>query len=298
MFSFRFRHFWDYVVFPRTYFMRRWQPKDIFYGLFLAIMHLGALAAPFYFTREAFVAFLGGYVVSAMGITVSYHRQLAHRSFKTPKWLEYVLAYGGVLALQGHPINWVSTHRYHHGATETEKDVHSPQDGFWWSHIGWLVDKEGTWMRSNKENASELSRQWFYRHLQRFYVVHAIVLPSVVAWAAGGLPLLLWGFFARVVWTWHVTWCVNSVSHVWGFKDWNTPDNSMNNWLVGILAFGEGWHNNHHAFETSCRHGLRWWQLDVTWYFIKILSLVGLASDLQYPSERKMKRMCMPEALA
>merc|ERR1712232_1045021 len=111
-----------------------------------------------------------------------------------------------------------------------------------------------------KRNGADLSKQWYYRHLQRYYVLH-------------------------------VTWAVNSVSHVWGFKDWNTPDNSMNNWLIGILAFGEGWHNNHHAFETSCRHGLRWWQLDVTWYFIKILSLVGLASDLQYPSARKMKRM-------
>ncbi|CAE7189256.1 ADS3 [Symbiodinium microadriaticum] len=104
-------------------------------------------------------------------------------------------------------------------------------------------------------------------------------------------PHVFWGFFARTVWTWHVTWAVNSVSHVWGFQDWNTGDISMNNWLVGILAFGEGWHNNHHAFETSCRHGLKWWQIDMTWYTIKALEFFGLAWDLKYPSEAKKRKL-------
>uniref|UniRef100_A0A7S1M2U5 Fatty acid desaturase domain-containing protein n=1 Tax=Alexandrium catenella TaxID=2925 RepID=A0A7S1M2U5_ALECA len=292
LFSVRNREFWDYTVSPRTYFSRQWLRKDKMYAAVLSLVHLGALAAPFYFTWKAFVCFLVGYLITGMfGITLSYHRQLAHRSFKTPKFLEYLFAYCGALALQSHPINWVSSHRHHHAGTETENDVHSPLDGFWWSHAGWLLDAEGTWMRGNKGNAKDLSSQWFYRFLQRTYPLHAIALPVAGLYAFGGLPFLMWGFFFRVAWVWHVTWAVNSVSHVWGFKDWNTACNSMNNWVVGIFAFGEGWHNNHHAFETSCRHGLKWWQVDFTWYTVKLLSFMGLATDLQYPSESKMKRL-------
>jgi len=298
-FSIRNRQFWNYEVFPRTYFNRRWLNKDLGYATFFAVIHLLAAAAPFYFTWKAFACFLIGYLITGMfGITLSYHRQLAHRSFTTPKWLEYVFAYCGALALQSHPINWVSSHRHHHGGTETENDVHSPLDGFWWSHMGWLLDGEGTWMRRDKSNAGDLQAQPFYRWLQKTYALNAIVLPIVGLYLFGGLPCVLWGFFARVVWVWHVTWAVNSVSHVWGFKDWNTKDNSMNNWLVGLLAFGEGWHNNHHAFETSCRHGLKWWQIDPTWYVVKMLSWVGLASNLKYPSESKMRKLSFPVASA
>jgi len=296
-FSFRNRQFWDYVVNPRTYFNRKWLRKDIGYAALFAIIHAGALAAPFYFTWKAFACFAVGYLITGLfGITLSYHRQLAHQSFKTPKWLEYTLAYCGALALQSHPINWVSSHRHHHGGCETEDDVHSPLDGFWWSHMGWLMDVKGTWMRSNKANASDLSKQWFYRFLQKTYALHAIVLPLLGLYAFGGLPCVLWGFFFRVVWVWHITWAVNSVSHVWGFKDWNTSDNSMNNWVVGILAFGEGWHNNHHAFEYSCRHGLKWWQVDLTWYTVKVLNFLGLAWDLKYPSEGKMRKLSFAAA--
>lgn len=296
-FSTRNRKFWDYVVNPRTYFNRKWLRKDMGYAAFFSAIHLGALAAPFYFTWNAFATFCVGYLITGLfGITLSYHRQLAHRSFRTPKWLEYIFAYCGVLALQSHPINWVSSHRHHHGGTETERDVHSPLDGFWWSHMGWLLDGEGTWMRGDKSNAVDLSSQWYYRFLKNTYPLHAIVLPLAGLYAFGGLPFVFWGFFARVAWVWHITWAVNSVSHVWGFKDWNTKDNSMNNWVVGLLAFGEGWHNNHHAFETSCRHGLKWWQVDFTWYIVKLLSMVGLASDLKYPSESKMQRLSFANA--
>lgn len=163
------------------------------------------------------------------------------------------------------------------------------------------MDQEGIWIRADKSNATDLSRQRFYRHLQKHYFWHAIALPMALLYTAGGLPWLLWGFFFRVVWVWHVTWCVNSVSHadavkVWGFKDWNTADNSMNNWIVGIFALGQGWHNNHHAFENSCRHGLKWWQVDLTWCIIKALSFVGLASHLNYPSEGRMRRLSFDAA--
>ncbi|CAK9004824.1 Palmitoyl-monogalactosyldiacylglycerol delta-7 desaturase [Durusdinium trenchii] len=290
-FSVRNRKFWDFTVWPRTYFKRVWEKKDWMYAVIFGIIHAGAFMAPWYFSWDAFAVFFCGYVITGLGITLSYHRQLAHLSFKTPKVVEYILAYCGALAMQSHPINWVSSHRHHHGATDTANDVHSPKDGFWWSHAGWLLDQKGTWMRVDRSNVDDLSKQWYYRFLQKTYPLHAIVLPIVGLYCWGGLPYVLWGFFARIVWTWHVTWAVNSVSHVWGFQDWNTGDISMNNWLIGILAFGEGWHNNHHAFETSCRHGLKWWQVDVTWYIIKLLETVGIASDLKYPTQAKMKKL-------
>eukprot|EP00913_Durusdinium_trenchii_P014445 g13550.t1 len=231
---------------------------------------------------EAFACFCVGYVITGMlGITLSYHRQLSHRAFATPKWLEYVLAYCGALAVQGPPISWVSSHRHHHGNTDAEDpsyqenrlslqdDVHSPRDGFWWSHMGWLMDKDGTKVREDKKNASDISSQSYYRFLQQTYGLHCVVLPICLLYAFGGVPC------------------------VWGFQDWKTGDLSMNNWLVGILAFGEGWHNNHHAFERSCRHGLKWWQVDFTWYAIRTLEALGLAWNLQYPSQGRMERLAM-----
>jgi len=295
-FSVRNRQFWDYVVHPKVYFKRAWQAKDLGYAALFVIMHAGAIAAPWFFTWKAFATFLGMYFITGcLGITLSYHRQLAHRSFRSSKAVEYFLAYCGALALQSHPINWVSSHRHHHGATETERDVHSPLDGFWWAHMGWLMDKKGTWMRGDKNNASDLVQQPFYRFLQKTYALNAIVLPVALLYAWQGLPGVMWGFFFRVCWVWHVTWAVNSVSHCWGFKDWNTSCNSMNNWVIGILAFGEGWHNNHHAFEASSRHGLKWWQFDMTWLTCKFLEKIGLAWDLKYPSPSKMDKLTFPE---
>lgn len=294
-FSLRNRQFWNYSVSPRNYFFKRsWKAEDVFQAVFVVLVHLGAAAAPFFFTWKALACFCVGYVITGMlGITLSYHRQLSHRSFLTPKWLEYTLAYCGALAVQGPPISWVSSHRHHHGNTDAEDDVHSPRDGFWWSHMGWLMDSDGTKIRQDKRNAIDLSSQSYYCFIQRTCGWHCVVLPIILLYAFGGIPCVLWGFFARMVWFWHITWSVNSVSHVWGFQDWNTGDLSMNNWLVGILAFGEGWHNNHHAFERSCRHGLKWWQVDFTWYAIRLLEMMGLAWNLQYPSERRKQKLAL-----
>lgn len=127
----------------------------------------------------------------------------------------------------------------------------------------------------------------------KWYHVYAILLPIAVLAALGGWPFVFWGFFARVVAGWHTTGAVNSVCHVWGFQDWKTNDLSMNNWLVALLTMGEGWHNNHHAFEQSVRHGLKWWQIDVTWYTIVVMEKLGLAWDLKYPSKQKMRKLAM-----
>ncbi|CAJ1326817.1 unnamed protein product [Effrenium voratum] len=200
-FSLRNRQFWNYSVSPRNYFFqRRWSTEDLFQFVFVVAVHLGACAAPFFFTWKAFGCFCAGYILTGMlGITLSYHRQLSHRAFVTPKWLEYFFAYCGALAVQGPPISWVSSHRHHHGNTDSQDDVHSPRDGFWWSHMGWLMDSDGTKIRRNKQNASDLSSQPFYRFMQRTYALHSVVLPILGLYAFGGLPCVLWGFFARVL---------------------------------------------------------------------------------------------------
>ena len=283
----------------REAFLRKWVPTDITYASFIGAMHLGCLLAPFTFTWSAFYCFLVMYFITGcLGITLSYHRQLSHKSFNTPKWVEYVLAYCGAMAVQGDPLEWASSHRYHHQHCDTPKDPHTPYEGFWWSHCGWLLDNEATLKRvSDRSNAQEIASQPFYQWLEKTYMWH------VVAWAAafyamGGLPWLVWGFCVRTCWVYHITWAVNSVSHVWGSQTFNTGDLSRNNWWIGILAFGEGWHNNHHAFEFSARHGLEWWQIDMTWMMVCILKFFGLADKVKLPKQAQMDKMRIKPATA
>lgn len=273
---------------------REWKKEDIVYGSFIAAMHAVACYAPFCFSWANLNMMLVGWVITGMfGITLSYHRQLAHKSFNTPKWLEYLFAYCGALAVQGDPIEWVSSHRYHHLHTDTPHDPHTPYEGFWWSHCGWFLDNSATESRvGNRSNASDLQEQPFYQFLQKTYGWH-IVASGVATYLLGGWEAFVWAFALRVCWVHHITWFVNSACHVWGNQQYNTGDLSRNNWWVGILAFGEGWHNNHHAFEFSCRHGLEWYQYDPTYYTIKFLEMVGLADKLKYPSDKKRQALAI-----
>ncbi|GJP82714.1 hypothetical protein CLOP_g16364 [Closterium sp. NIES-67] len=286
------------TVKKRPYFFNReWLPKDIGYAVFLGSIHLLALAAPFTFSWEAFECFVAMYVITGMfGITLSFHRHLTHHSFVLPKWLEYTFAYCGVLACQGSPFEWVSAHRIHHRWCDKPEDVHTPYEGFWYSHAGWLLDNEALNARlEGKNNIYDLTKDPFYQFIDKTYIWH-IVASVVALYALGGFPFVAWGFALRLVWVYHITWFVNSASHVWGDQPWNTGDLSRNNWWVGILAFGEGWHNNHHAFEYSARHGLDWWQIDMTWYTLKLLEAVGLATNLRYPREKHMKKLAFPDS--
>ena len=255
-------------------------------------MHGAALLAPFCFSWSNVTLFMITYVITGcLGITLSFHRQLSHRSFQTPKWLEYALAYCGVWAVQGDPTEWVSSHRYHHLHTDTPLDPHSPYEGFWFSHMGWLLDNESTLERvHNRSNASDMDAQPFYRWIQETYIWHVAAMFAGL-FLLGGVPAMVWGGALRLCWVYHITWFVNSAAHVWGGQTYNTGDQSRNNWWVGILAFGEGWHNNHHAFEFSARHGLEWWQLDMSWYFIRSLELAGLAWDVKLPSEQQRAKL-------
>ncbi|KAH7547407.1 hypothetical protein FEM48_Zijuj01G0306400 [Ziziphus jujuba var. spinosa] len=278
---------------PRNVFSgRKWNSLDVGTAGVVLTMHLLSVFAPFQFSWGALWVAVTLYVVTGLfGITLSFHRHLSHRSFKLPKWLEYLFAYCGVQALQGNPIDWVSTHRYHHQFCDSERDPHSPVEGFWFSHMSWLFDTNSVIERcGGPNNVGDLEKQPFYKFIQNTYIVHPIAL-GVLLYVLGGFPFLVWGMGVRIAWVYHITWLVNSACHVWGNQEWNTGDLSRNNWWVALLAFGEGWHNNHHAFEFSARHGLKWWQLDMTWYVVRFLQAVGLATDVKVPTEVQKQRM-------
>lgn len=252
----------------------------------VSILHLGSLLAPFTFTWPAFWLFIGlVWLTGGIGICLTYHRLLAHKSFKCPKWLEYFLTFIGTLSFQGGALRWVATHRYHHVTSDTEEDPHNSNKGFWWSHMGWFF-KHSTKF-SNRElwvrYAPELAGDAGHRLIEKFCLAGPYVLLAVL-FLIGGLPFLVWGFFLRTVVVLHMTWLVNSATHRWGYQSFKSDDNSRNLWWVALIGFGEGWHNNHHAFQSSARHGLRWWEIDLTFITIKLLSFLRLARMIRIPS--------------
>ncbi|KAL5727915.1 hypothetical protein ACHQM5_001057 [Ranunculus cassubicifolius] len=227
------------------------------------------------------------------GVTLSYHRNLAHRSFKLPKYLEYLFAYFALHAYQGDPIFWVSTHRYHHKVTDTIRDPHSPIERFFFAHMGWIFDFNKMVQKGvNYNNVRDLTKQPYYRFRQKTMVLQAYIV-AILLYMLGGFPYLVWVMGVKTVWGYHVTFLVNSACHTWGDRAWSTKDLSRNNWWLSLFTFGESWHNNHHAFDYSARHGLEWWQVDLTWYVIKALGFLGLATDIKLPSEGHKQRMSL-----
>lgn len=247
--------------------------------VFMALFHLGALSAVFMFKWQALViAIVLWWVSASPGVGMGFHRLLTHRGFKTPKLVEYLLAVCGTLALEGGPIYWVVTHRMHHAHADAPGDPHTPRDGGWWSHMGWILS--GTAQRHDKATvaryAPDLVKDRFHVWLNRLYWVPLTVVGLALL-AFGGWPYLMWGVFLRVVVNLHATWLVNSAAHMWGRRRFATRDDSRNNWWVVLLTFGEGWHNNHHAYPTSARHGLAWYEIDLNWWGIRTLQFFRLA---------------------
>lgn len=248
----------------------------------LTIFHLLSVAALFFISWKGLVAFVVlTWFAGSLGIGIGYHRLLTHRGFKTPKWFEYFLTFCGTLALQGGAINWVVTHRIHHAFTERAGDPHSPRHGWWWSHIGWIL--RGTAQqhptKTMQRYAPDLMNDPVHVWLNRLYFV-PLIISGIALLAWGGLPAVLWGAFLRVTFAHHSTWLVNSATHLWGKRRFDTADDSTNNWWVALLTFGEGWHNNHHAFSRAARHGLAWYELDLNWVAIRSLEFIGLAKDV------------------
>ncbi|XP_057969642.1 palmitoyl-monogalactosyldiacylglycerol delta-7 desaturase, chloroplastic-like [Malania oleifera] len=278
---------------------RAWTSLDLGTAAAVAGIHGLALFAPFTFNWDAFWVAVDLYVVTGLlGITLSYHRNLSHRSFKLPWLLEYVFAYCGLQSLQGNPIDWVSTHRHHHRFCETERDPHSPTEGFWFSHFSWLFDSKTLNEKcGGRNNVADMEQQAYYRFLEKTYIFHPIALGALL-YALGGFPYVVWGMGVRTCAVYHATWLVNSGGHVWGDRVWRTGDLSRNNWFNALITFGDGWHNNHHAFEFSAKHGLEWWQFDVTWYLIKLLEGVGMASDIKLPTEAQKQQKALENMAA
>jgi stearoyl-CoA desaturase (delta-9 desaturase) len=266
---------------------------------FMLVFHVLAVVALFYWSWQGLVAMLAlNWVAGSLGIGMGYHRLLTHRGFKTPKLVEYFLTLCGTLALEGGAINWVATHRIHHAYTDREGDPHTPRDGRFWAHMGWIFF--GTAQQHDEATlrryAPDLMKDRFHVWLNRWYFL-PLVLQGVILAAIGGWPLLLWGLFLRVTLGLHATWLVNSATHLWGRQRFASGDDSRNTWWVALITFGEGWHNNHHAHPTSAKHGLAWYELDLNWLGIRTLQLLGLAKNVKVarlPRSEEEKRV-LPE---
>jgi fatty-acid desaturase len=249
----------------------------------LILFHLGAVAALFMFSWKAFIITAVLYWMAiGFGIGMGYHRLHTHRSYKVPKFIEYFFAVCGTLTLEGGPIFWVATHRVHHQNSDHAGDPHSPHDGGFWAHMGWIVfgERKHNDTKLMSRYAPDLASDPFYLWLNTYHYVPLVALGLILL-AAGGIPLMLWGVCVRVVVGLHATWLVNSATHMWGNRRFATRDDSRNSWWVALLTFGEGWHNNHHAHPTSARHGLAWYELDITWLQIRALQLIGIARSVK-----------------
>lgn len=285
----------------RTHLRIRWT-----YTISIITVHVLALAAclPWFFSWPGLIAcLLGLYVFGTLGVNIGFHRLLTHRSFQCGKGLERLLALLGVCCLQEGPGRWVAIHRQHHQHSDEQPDPHSPLVAFFWGHIGWLLVSNSATdsMHLYQRYARDLMTQRFYMRLERrltwlwVYVAHALVivgLTLVIGWAitrdwaaAGRLAasMLVWGVLLRTVLVWHITWSVNSLSHLFGYQSHDTGENSRNNWLVALISNGEGWHNNHHADQRSAAHGHKWYELDVSYLTILALEKAGLASKVMRP---------------
>lgn len=255
--------------------------------LFFLAFHLLALLGVFCFSWSALGLLIGlHWFLGSLGICLGYHRLLSHRSFQVPKWLEYIFGFIGALALQGGPIFWVSGHRQHHAFTEdVKKDPYSARKGFWWSHMLWLIYQNNSFFdkKTYQPLAPDLSRDPFYRWLDTYFLLLQIPM-GILLYFWGGWSFVIYGIFVRSVILWHSTWLINSASHFWGYRRFESDDNARNLWWAAILTYGEGWHNNHHADPKCARAGLTWWEIDMTYWVIWILSRVGLAKKVHLPT--------------
>lgn len=261
-------------------------------------IHLLALIAPFFYSTAGLTAFLALYLMTGFGITLAFHRYLTHKSFRMARPAKIFWVLTGTLALQGGPISWVATHRMHHARSDQPGDPHSPKDGFWWSHLLWnfYIHPELTGETYFRKYARDMYDDPDIVFLEKWFIpiniAFGALLYGIGHWLGGwqtGLSMLFWAGFLRIVAVWHITWAVNSATHLWGYRRYVTTDTSRNNWFVAWFGMGEGWHNNHHADQRAARNGHAWYEFDPTYYIIKAMSLVGLASHLVPVSGRLVR---------
>ena len=268
----------------------------------LVVLHAGALAAPFFFSWQglALAVFLH-WLTGGVGICLGYHRMLTHTGFKSSRPVRGVISWLGTMAGQGSPIEWVADHRKHHAHSDQEGDPHSPHEGAWWSHMLWLTaGKTREHYQAHVERwAPDLLKEPFLRFLTKTFLLWHVLAGGALfltGWLTGGVymgfSLMTWGLFARLVFVLHSTWFVNSASHMWGYRNYETTDDSRNNWWVALITYGEGWHNNHHAWPRMAKHGHKWWEFDATFALVRVLQRLGLVWDVvdyKHASEKKAR---------
>ena len=248
----------------------------------LIAIHIGAMFAllPTNFSWAAIgLALLLHWVTGGLGITLGWHRLVTHRSFQTPKWLEYFLVFCGTLACEGGVIWWVGLHRNHHLHSDQDRDQHDSNKGFWWSHIGWMLFETPA-VSEVERLTKDINTDPVYKFLNEYFFLIQIAF-GLLLFAIGGWSFVVWGIFVRLVVVYHCTWFVNSATHKFGYRTYESGDKSTNCWWVALVTYGEGWHNNHHAFPHSARHGLQWWEIDTTWMMVQVLKTLGLARKIR-----------------
>jgi len=256
------------------------------------------------FSWTHLLVLVGMYLATGLGITIGYHRLFTHKSFQAAPAVQMVLGILGSMAVEGPLFRWVATHRCHHKHSDRRNDPHSPHlhgegwwgllAGLWHAHCGWLFERDQPRLY---RYIPDLLNQRSLRAINRgfpIWVMLGLLIPTVLGglltWSWSGLLMgFLWGGMARIFLVHHMTWSINSICHVWGTRPFHTPDQSRNNFVFGILGMGEGWHNNHHAFPASARHGLRWWEIDVSYWLIRGMAAIGLAWDVRVPDWRRLE---------
>lgn len=288
------------VLLPRAH----WSNWRIPTSTGVVLVHLAACLAPFFLTWQGVVAYLVMYYVTGcVGITFGYHRLLSHKSFKANPLVRYFTALCGSLALQGGPIWWCAHHRLHHRESDKEMDPHSPKESFWWSHVLWF-QFDHPMLKNLKELCSyvpDLADEPVLMFIERYFVWINIAFGAAI-WAISNQiwgehvawSVLIWGGFLRTVGVWHATWFVNSATHRWGYKRYESGDDSLNNWWVALITWGEGWHNNHHAKQRVARSGHAWYEIDITYWHIAVLKALGMVWDV-VPIPATIDRSVLPK---
>ena len=254
----------------------RWVQNLPFWGVHIAAL-AGAIVVGWSWAACAWL--VGGYALRMFAITAGYHRYFAHRTFKTSRAFQLVLALLGVTAAQQGPLWWAAHHRNHHKFSDLPEDIHSPvQRGFWYSHVQWILGRRHN--RTHFDRVRDLARYPELRFLNAHDVAF-VIATGVLTYLVGGPTALVWGFFVAIIASWHVTFCINSIAHVIGRRRYKTSDDSRNNAVLGVLAFGEGWHNNHHHYPRSARQGFYWWEVDLSYYALRVLEWLGIVWDVE-----------------
>lgn len=249
------------------------------------LVHVVAVAGAYWtgWSWKGFALAIGLYYLRIFGVTGGYHRYFSHRTYRTSRAFQFFLACLAQSSLQKGALWWAAHHRHHHKFSDTPDDPHSFRDrGFWYSHVGWILSRDTE--DTDMSRIPDLARYPELRWLNKWHVVPGVAL-AVGLWLVGSWHALIWGFFVSTVLTWHGTFTINSLSHWWGRRRYATTDESKNNFVLAILTMGEGWHNNHHFYARSCRQGFFWWEIDLTYYVLKALSLVGIVWDIQEAPE-------------